>query len=101
MFVIFFIFSVIFSMLQDAFLESHMLDTFNHHLKRTCEVLGITYRSSHQIRFTNATLFAEAGIPITEISTMLGHSNTATTMHYIRQSKVSAATVTKIENLLN
>lgn len=78
-----------------------MLDAFNHHLKRTCEALGITYRSSHQIRFTNATLFAEAGIPITEISTMLGHSNTATTMHYIRQSKVSAATVTKIENLLN
>lgn len=61
-------------------------DSFNRYLKdKVCMPLKIPYRSSHQIRFTVATLLYEAGIPINQISAMLGHSETRTTMHYIRQ----------------
>jgi len=74
-------------------------DSFNKHLKKHCEAAGVKYRSSHQIRFTNATAFAENNIPITQISTMLGHSNTNMTMHYIRKAKISNQTLNIMENM--
>jgi len=61
--------------------------TFNRHLKSTCEALDIPYRSSHQIRFTMATTLYEGGLKINQLSTFLGHSDTRTTFHYIRQKK--------------
>lgn len=60
-------------------------DTFNEELKKICEHLGIKYRSSHQIRFTVATLLYSNGVPITQLSTLLGHADTAMTWHYIRK----------------
>lgn len=78
-----------------------LADTFNERLQAVCKALAIPYRSSHQIRFTMATLFAAEGIPVPEISLMLGHSDTATTYHYIRQQQVSDRTVEMLENLLN
>lgn len=60
-------------------------DSFNQHLKRVCATLDIPYRSSHQIRFTMATKFYEGGIKVNQLSTFLGHSDTRTTFHYIRQ----------------
>lgn len=76
-------------------------DTFNEHLKAACEAVGIPYRSSHQIRFTMATLLASEGVPVTEISTMLGHSDTATTYHYIRQQQVRPETAQQMQNILD
>ena len=62
-------------------------DTFNRHLKSICKALDIPYRSSHQIRFTMATTLYEGGVKINQLSTFLGHSDTRTTFHYIRQKK--------------
>ena len=76
-------------------------NTFNAHLKRACNALGLPYRSSHQIRFTVATWLASMGVPIPEISTMLGHSNTATTYRYIKQQKVSKKTTERLADLLD
>ena len=66
--------------------------TFNRHLKSTCESLNIPYRSSHQIRFTMATTLYEGGVKINQLSTFLGHSDTRTTFHYIRQKKADQQT---------
>lgn len=66
--------------------------TFNRHLKSTCESLNIPYRSSHQIRFTMATTLYEGGVKINQLSTFLGHSDTKTTFHYIRQKKADQQT---------
>ena len=77
-------------------------DSFNRYLKdKVCMPLKIPYRSSHQIRFTVATLLYEAGIPINHISDMLGHSETRTTMHYIRQQVADSKSRTIMSNLLD
>jgi len=76
-------------------------DTFNEHLKRACKAVGIPYRSSHTIRFTAATDMAAAGIPVTEICTMLGHSDTATTFHYIRPQQVSSETARRMQEIFD
>jgi len=77
-------------------------DSFNRYLKdKVCMPLKIPYRSSHQIRFTVATLLYEAGIPINQISAMLGHSETRTTMHYIRQQVADSKSRTIMSNLLD
>lgn len=67
-------------------------DTFNEELKKICEHLGIKYRSSHQIRFTVATLLYSNGVPITQLSTLLGHADTAMTWHYIRKQTPDTST---------
>lgn len=76
-------------------------DTFNRHLKSVCNELMIPYRSSHQIRFTMATTFYEGGIKINQLSSFLGHSDTKTTFHYIRQKKADAQAGTIMENILD
>lgn len=77
-------------------------DSFNRYLKdKVCMPLKIPYRSSHQIRFTVATLLYEAGIPINQISAMLGHSETRATMHYIRQQVADSKSRTIMSNLLD
>lgn len=60
-------------------------NTFNEHLERICKTLNIPYRPSHQIRFTTVTNLLEAGVPITQISHDLGHSEVRTTYRYARQ----------------
>lgn len=66
-------------------------DSFNRYLKeKVCKPLDITYRPSHQIRFTVATALSEAGVPINQLSAMLGHSETRTTFHYIRQQSIDS-----------
>lgn len=76
-------------------------DTFNEELQRTCNALGIKYRSSHQIRFTVATLLYEEGISITKLSYLLGHADTNTTWHYIRKSSPDIATINTMKALLD
>ena len=76
-------------------------DTFNERLKKICNHLGIKYRSSHQIRFTTSTMLYEAGMDITHLSTLLGHSDTRTTFHYIRQQQADAKTFELMNHVLN
>ena len=75
-------------------------DTFNEQLQKVCNHLGIRYRSSHQIRFTVATLLFSKGVPITELSTLLGHADTAITWHYIRKQETTDDTLLKMQAVL-
>ena len=77
-------------------------DSFNEHLKnKVCKPLNIPYRSSHQIRFTITTMLYEAGVPLNQLSTMLGHSETRTTLHDIRQQSVDPKSSTIMINTLD
>lgn len=58
-------------------------ERFNIYLKRYCNAVGIPYHSSHKIRFYSASV-AYNGHNLATISKMMGHSQTATTMHYLR-----------------
>lgn len=58
-------------------------DRFNRKLKKYCNEAGITYHSSHKIRFYNAST-AYDGKNLVTISKMMGHSQVQTTMHYLR-----------------
>lgn len=58
-------------------------ERFNIYLKRYCNAVGITPRTSHKIRFYSASA-AYNGSNLATISKMMGHSQTATTMHYLR-----------------
>ena len=76
-------------------------DSFNRRLKQVCETLGIPYRSSHQIRFTVATMLFQSGVPITQLSFLLGHSDTNTTWHYIRQTLPDENTISTMISVLD
>ena len=57
--------------------------TFNRHLKKFCEDAGVTYHSSHKIRFTSASILYD-GSNLAHLSYLLGHTNTSTTLLYFR-----------------
>lgn len=57
--------------------------TFNKRLRKYCEAAGIPYRSSHKIRFYAAST-AYDGNNLVSVSRMMGHSQTSTTLHYLR-----------------
>lgn len=59
-------------------------DAFNRWLKKYCIEAGITPRSSHKIRFTVASLLYSKGVPLPNLQQLLGHTNTAMTLHYLR-----------------
>ena len=59
-------------------------DRFNRRLKRYCEECGINYHSSHKIRFYNASSAYANGTNLSVISKLMGHSEVATTLHYLR-----------------
>lgn len=61
-------------------------DRFNRKLKEYCEACGVPYYSSHKIRFYNAST-AYTGDNLSTISSLMGHSQTATTLHYLRNVK--------------
>lgn len=58
-------------------------DRFNIYLKRYCEKAGIPYHSSHKIRFYTAST-AYDGKNLIQISKLMGHSQTGTTVKYLR-----------------
>lgn len=76
-------------------------DSFNKALKKVCNTLNIKYRPSHQIRFTVATLLYDNGVPITQLSRLLGHSDTNTTWHYIRQMNPDNTTIETMQTVLD
>lgn len=59
-------------------------DTFNEYLRKYCEAIGIPYLSSHKIRFTSCSLLYRTSSDLGETSQAMGHSQAATTLHYIR-----------------
>lgn len=58
--------------------------TFNLYLKKYCESAGVPYLSSHKIRFTSCSLLYRSTGDLAEASIVMGHSQTATTLHYLR-----------------
>lgn len=73
-------------------------DQFNRKLKAYCLACGVTYRSSHKIRFYNASR-AYNGENLTTISKLMGHSQTATTLHYLRNVHAGQDQVAAFDNL--
>jgi len=78
-----------------------ILNTFNEELEKICKKLNIKYRSSHQLRFTVATMLFQAGMPINKLSVLLGHSTVAMTWHYIRQQAPDAEDIALMEAVLD
>lgn len=73
--------------------------TFNRRLKKYCEELGIKYRSSHKIRFSNASILHNNGISDTELQNMLGHSTLTMTQHYLRNITSTMKTQEKVQSI--
>ncbi len=62
-------------------------DTFNRRLKKYCSEAGIEYRSSHKIRFCDASmLYQIGGMPLDQLRRIMGHSNPRMTEHYAQQN---------------
>ncbi len=64
-------------------------DRFNRNLKKYCESCGVKYRPSHKIRFYAASS-AYTGDNLVDVSAGMGHSQVATTIHYLRNVNRSA-----------
>ncbi len=74
--------------------------TFNRHLKRCCNALGIEYRSSHKLRFSTASILYRNGLSAPELQKMLGHSTLTMTEHYLRNIAPSDETYEKVNAIL-
>lgn len=59
-------------------------NNYNEHLRSFCNECGITYRSSHKIRFYACSRMYELGLDETTIQKKMGHSSIAMTRHYNR-----------------
>ena len=73
--------------------------TFNRRLKKYCDELGIRYRSSHQIRFSTASILHKNGVSAPEMQGLLGHSTLAMTMHYLKDVVSQNETWDKINSV--
>lgn len=58
--------------------------TFNRYLKAYCKGAGVTYRSSHKIRFCVASAMYAKGVEATKLQKLLGHSTLAMTLKYLK-----------------
>lgn len=74
--------------------------TFNRHLKKCCEQLGIEYRSSHKLRFSTASIMYKNGVEDTELQRLLGHTTLTMTRHYLRSVTNKEETAEKMKNIL-
>jgi integrase len=59
--------------------------------RSACKRAGLEPLTFHSLRATYATLTADAGLPITKLSALLGHADAATTAIYIRPESSRAA----------
>lgn len=48
--------------------------TFNRHLEKCCNELGIEYSSSHKVHLSTASFMHKNGVSDTELSRLLGHT---------------------------
>lgn len=74
--------------------------TFNRHLKRCCEEVGIEYRSSHKVRFSTVSIMYKNGVDDTELQKLLGHTTLTMTRHYLRNVNAQDDLAKKMENIL-
>lgn len=74
--------------------------TFNRRFKKYCNELNITYRSSHKIRFSTASILNAHGVTVPEIQRMLGHSTSTMTHHYLRNCNSKQETYEKVSLIL-
>ncbi len=74
--------------------------TFNRHLKKCCEELGIEYRSSHKLRFSTASIMYKNGMEDTELQKLLGHTSLNMTHHYLRSLTSQEDTASKMRAIL-
>ena len=58
--------------------------TFNRRLKKYCNALGIKYRSSHDLRFSVASILFKNGVTVPEIQEIIGHTTDSMTHHYLK-----------------
>lgn len=70
--------------------------TVHSWLQQLCADAGVTVLSPHSTRHTCASLMLSSGVPITEVSRILGHSSPAITMnfyaHFVDQGQRRGAT---------
>lgn len=80
--------------------EGRMMTTnrFNAYLKKYCLECDVSYHSSHKIRFYNAST-AYDGKNLSAISKLMGHSQVATTLHYLRNVSKNEDDYQAFENL--
>jgi len=65
-------------------------------LKRLCKRAAVRYFSYHALRHFSASKMAEAGVPITDIQAVLGHTRPTTTDIYLRTLRPSLLEATKV-----
>jgi integrase/recombinase XerC len=58
--------------------------TVQHMLRSWCRRLGLPAFHPHQLRSTFGTRLSRLGVPILEISKLLGHASLATTTEYVK-----------------
>lgn len=63
--------------------------------------VGVTYQGIHTLRHTHATMLVNAGVPITDISARLGHTNISTTLNiYTHANKDDQYIAEKISKIV-
>ena len=75
--------------------------TFNKHLRRCCAALNITYRSSHKIRFSTASILHINGVTVPELQLLLGHASASMTHHYLKNVKSRGVTREKVIDIFD
>lgn len=78
--------------------EIMLTNTFNKYLKKYCKEVNIPYYSSHKIRFTSCSTLYKISNDLTEVNKAMGHSQTATTLHYLRNVTNTTDTLEHMEN---
>lgn len=74
--------------------------TFNRHLKKCCNELGIEYRSSHKLRFSTASIMYKNGVEDTQLQKLLGHTTLSMTRHYLRNINSQEELTQQMSNIL-
>lgn len=74
--------------------------TFNRHLRKCCNELGIEYRSSHKLRFSTASIMYKNGLSDTELQKLLGHSTLNMTHWYLKNIVPNEETSAKFRAIL-
>ena len=80
--------------------DGHMMssDSFNRRLKKYTGECGVTYKPSRKIRFYNAST-AYDGTNLVTVSKLMGHSQVATTLHYLRGVNKDSDQILAYQNL--
>lgn len=56
-------------------------------LRKTCRELGLQYYNVHRLRFSVATILAEAGTNVYELQEFLGHTGPTMSLKYVQMAQ--------------